>query len=32
MYWIAPRFEEPWLEQQYGDAFRDYKANTPRFL
>lgn len=32
MYLIAPRFEEPWLAQQYGDAFRAYKANTPRFL
>jgi len=32
MYWIAPRFEEPWLEQQYGDDYRLYKTNTPRFL
>jgi protein-S-isoprenylcysteine O-methyltransferase Ste14 len=32
MYWVAPRLEEPWLEQQYGDEYRQYKVRTPRFL
>lgn len=32
MYWLAPHFEEPWLEHQYGDVYRAYKARTPRFL
>lgn len=32
LYWIAPSFEEPWLEQQYGDEYRAYKAQTPRFI
>ena len=32
MYVAAPFVEEPWLEQMYGDAYRDYKARTPRFL
>ena len=32
MYWLAPRFEEPWLEREYGDAYRSYKARTRRFL
>ena len=24
-YVIAPNLEEPWLEQQYGEAFTSYK-------
>lgn len=32
MYWIAPRFEEPWLEQEYGETYRAYKMRTPRFI
>lgn len=32
MYWLAPRFEEPWLENQYGEDYRAYKRRTPRFL
>lgn len=32
MYWLAPRFEEPWLERQYGDEYRAYKQRTRRFL
>lgn len=32
LYWIAPRFEEPWLEEQYGDEYRAYKAQTIRFF
>lgn len=29
---IAPFAEEPWLEQQYGQAYRDYKAMVRRYL
>jgi protein-S-isoprenylcysteine O-methyltransferase Ste14 len=25
-------FEEPQLEQQFGEAYRQYKANVPRWL
>ena len=32
LYLLAPLFEEPWLEAQYGAAYRDYKAQTRRFL
>jgi protein-S-isoprenylcysteine O-methyltransferase Ste14 len=32
MYLLAPIFEEPWLEQQYGEAYTDYKRSTPRFF
>ncbi|MEL7322616.1 MAG: methyltransferase [Pseudomonadota bacterium] len=32
MYWLAPRFEEPWLEEQYGDSYLAYKGGTPRFI
>jgi protein-S-isoprenylcysteine O-methyltransferase Ste14 len=32
MYIIAPLLEEPWLEQCYGDAFRDYKTRVNRFF
>jgi len=28
----APLAEEPWLEDQYGDAYKEYKRNTSRFL
>jgi len=28
----APFAEEPWLERQYGDAYRRYKNHHPRFL
>jgi protein-S-isoprenylcysteine O-methyltransferase Ste14 len=28
----APFAEEPWLERQYGDAYRRYKTRHPRFL
>ena len=31
-YVIAPFLEEPWLEQQYGDAFLMYKSSVPRFV
>lgn len=29
---LAPFAEEPWLERQYGGAYRRYKARHPRFL
>jgi protein-S-isoprenylcysteine O-methyltransferase Ste14 len=29
---LAPFAEEPWLEEQYGDAYRRYKKQHPRFL
>ncbi|WP_416899488.1 MAG: methyltransferase family protein [Minwuia sp.] len=32
MYLLAPAVEEPWLEQQYGDDYRNYKAAVPRFF
>jgi protein-S-isoprenylcysteine O-methyltransferase Ste14 len=28
---VAPLAEEPWLEEQYGDAYRRYKERHPRF-
>lgn len=31
-YAIAPMLEEPWLERQYGEDYRAYKAAVPRFL
>lgn len=32
MYVLAPFFEEPWLEVQYGEDFRGYKKAVPRFV
>ena len=32
LYALAPFAEEPWLEVQYGAAYRDYKAKTRRFF
>ncbi len=29
---IAPFAEEPWLEEQYGQAYRDYKATVRRYI
>lgn len=29
---LAPWAEEPWLERQYGDAYRRYKERCPRFI
>ena len=29
---IAPFAEEPWLKEKYGDAYRDYTRQVPRFL
>ena len=32
LYIFAPMFEEPWLEKQYGNTYREYKRNVPRFF
>ena len=32
LYLGAPFFEEPWLEERYGDEYRDYKARVSRFI
>ena len=29
---VVPLAEEPWLEEQYGDAYREYRRRVPRFL
>lgn len=29
---LSPFVEEPWLEKQYGGAYRQYKAQHPRWL
>ena len=29
---VAPLTEEPWLEEQYGDAYLEYRTRVPRFL
>jgi len=29
---LAPDTEESWLEEQYGEAYRRYKREVPRFL
>jgi protein-S-isoprenylcysteine O-methyltransferase Ste14 len=29
---LAPLAEEPWLEEQYGENYRRYKEQHPRFL
>ena len=31
-YVLAPFLEEPWLERQYGEAFRVYQSRVPRFF
>lgn len=30
--YLAPFTEEPWLEDQYGDCYREYKQRVPRFI
>ena len=32
VYTLMPFAEEPWLEKAYGEAYRAYEAQTPRFL
>ena len=29
---VVPLAEELWLEEQYGDAYREYRSRVPRFL
>jgi protein-S-isoprenylcysteine O-methyltransferase Ste14 len=29
---LAPFTEEPWLEERFGEAYREYKARVPRFF
>jgi protein-S-isoprenylcysteine O-methyltransferase Ste14 len=29
---LAPFTEEPWLENRFGDAYREYKRQVPRFI
>ena len=29
---LMPLSEEPWLEEQYGEEYLQYKSRTPRFL
>lgn len=29
---LMPLAEEPWLEEMYGEAYREYKMTTPRFF
>ncbi len=29
---MAPRVEEPWLEERFGDEYRAYKRRVPRFF
>ena len=29
---VAPFAEEPWLDEQYGDAYREYRKRVRRFL
>lgn len=29
---VAPLAEEPWLEEQYGDVYREYRRRVRRFL
>ena len=32
VFFITPFTEEVWLEEQYGDEYKNYKNNTARFL
>ena len=32
VYVLAPITEESWLEQQYGQAYREYRRDIPRFF
>lgn len=30
--YLAPYTEEPWLEERYGEAYKQYKRQVPRFI
>ena len=30
--YLAPYAEEPWLEERYGEEYRQYKRQVPRFI
>lgn len=32
VYFLFPFAEEPWLEEHYGEAYEEYREQTPRFL
>lgn len=32
LYVLAPFAEEPWMEERYGDAYRDYRRSVHRFV
>ena len=32
LFLVAPLAEEPWLEEQYGEAYREYRGRVRRFL
>jgi len=32
MYVAAPFYEEPWLEERYGEEYRDYRRSVHRFF
>ncbi len=32
LYLAAPFIEEPWLESRFGQAYQEYKDNTPRYF
>jgi len=31
-FYLSPFIEEPWLREQYGDAYEEYRKSVPRFI
>jgi protein-S-isoprenylcysteine O-methyltransferase Ste14 len=31
-FFLAPFSEEPWLEEQFGEQYQEYRENVPRFI